>query len=388
MGNLVYRSRHDGLINKVFWKNDRIVRVNFIPKYHNVSDYLNSRYDDSKSYRETIRRIKIGIEEKPRCPTCGKPLIFVGKQKKMFTKYCCDSCRARNKETHRLASETYFKKTGYTHNSRNPESQERIKKTCQERYGANSVVESYKGKEGRIKSFGKTSYFQTNKFKEKMSEIWHSDEFKDKIVEGFIKKYGVEWYVQTDEYKQLMNSKWESDKWKLKYKENMINGMIKKYGVDSFPKTEEYKKIKHKILAKKYLTMKKNNSFNISKPEEELFLYIKEKFPSVERQYKDEKRYPYCCDFYIPELDLFLELNGTWTHGKHPYDSTSLEDKLKLEQWKEKSKEHPYYLNAIKTWTVRDVEKRNTAKKNNLNFKEVWSLDEGKEFIDDLYEKK
>lgn len=33
---------------------------------------------------------------------------------------------------------------------------------------------------------------------------------------------------------------------------------------------------------------------------------------------------------------------------------------------------------AITIWTIKDVEKRNCAKEHKLNFKEVWSLDEGK----------
>lgn len=49
---------------------------------------------------------------------------------------------------------------------------------------------------------------------------------------------------------------------------------------------------------------------------------------------------------------------------------------------------YKYYLNAIKIWTIKDVEKRNCAKEHNLNFKEVWSLQEGKEFINDLYTKR
>ena len=119
-----------------------------------------------------------------------------------------------------------------------------------------------------------------------------------------------------------------------------------------------------------------------------MYVYINSKFPSVIRQNKDKERYPWQCDFYIPELDYFIELNGTWTHGKHPYNPNS-EDKALLEKMQAKALSgHKYYLNAIKTWTIYDVNKRETAKRNNLNFKEVWSLQEGKEFIDDLYEKR
>ena len=37
--------------------------------------------------------------------------------------------------------------------------------------------------------------------------------------------------------------------------------------------------------------------------------------------------------------------------------------------------------NAINTWTVRDVNKRNIAKKNNLNYIEFWNLNDVHEFL-------
>lgn len=58
-----YISRHDSLINKVFWNRNRVIRVNFISKHPNISEYLLNRYQDSYSYRETIQRIKLGIEK-------------------------------------------------------------------------------------------------------------------------------------------------------------------------------------------------------------------------------------------------------------------------------------------------------------------------------------
>ena len=47
----------------------------------------------------------------------------------------------------------------------------------------------------------------------------------------------------------------------------------------------------------------------------------------------------------------------------------------KLEVLKEKSKISVFYKTAINVWTVRDVEKRETAKKNNLNYLEIFSID-------------
>lgn len=64
-------------------------------------------------------------------------------------------------------------------------------------------------------------------------------------------------------------------------------------------------------LTKDYITRKKNNSFNKSKVEEDLYtqLLIENKDKTIYRQYKDD-RYPYYCDFYILEDDLFIELNN------------------------------------------------------------------------------
>ena len=36
----IYRSRHDSLINKVFWNGNRVIRVNFISKHPNILEYL------------------------------------------------------------------------------------------------------------------------------------------------------------------------------------------------------------------------------------------------------------------------------------------------------------------------------------------------------------
>ena len=89
------------------------------------------------------------------------------------------------------------------------------------------------------------------------------------------------------------------------------------------------------------------------------------------RQYSSEK-YPFNCDFYVKLHDLYIEFNGSWTHGTHLYDSTSEEDQALAAEWK--SKNSKYYDNALHTWTVRDVNKRCIAKQNNVNIREFWRI--------------
>ena len=77
------------------------------------------------------------------------------------------------------------------------------------------------------------------------------------------------------------------------------------------------------------------------------------------------------CDFYLPKYDLFIEIQGSWTHGGHPFDKNNNDDIKILHKWI--SKNTKYYDNAIEVWTKRDVEKRQIAQINNLNFVEIFS---------------
>ena len=127
-------------------------------------------------------------------------------------------------------------------------------------------------------------------------------------------------------------------------------------------------------LKKEYDTKKKNNSFNTSSYEKAFLENLKKDNvgKTILTQYKDKKRYPYYCDFYIVEDDLFIELNAHWTHGGKPYDPNDAECQEKLKLWEEKSKQSEFYKVAIETWTKRDVEKLQCALKNRLNYKTIY----------------
>lgn len=144
--------------------------------------------------------------------------------------------------------------------------------------------------------------------------------------------------------------------------------MINKYGVSN-PSQNAL------IQNKKYVTMKNNHSYNISKKEEIIYNYLVNKFGSnnIIRQYKS-KEYPFNCDFYIKSLDLYIEYNGHFTHGKEPFDKNNIEHLRILNKWKQKNT--GYYQSAIETWTIKDVQKFKTFQKHNLNYKIFYTVDE------------
>ena len=398
-------------------------------KYNkDIYEYLINRYDDSDSLKETLFRIYNGIEEHPKCPTCGKPLVFKG----MFFKFCSNICAQSSNEIKQKIKQTCLKKYGVDNYNKTKESKEKIKQTCLEKYGVEyfwqsdeckekikqTCLEKYgvdsplkskkirnKGKQTCLKKYGVDNPAKLEENKEKVKQTClkkygtisttQCKEIRDKIKQTCLEKYGVDNPAKLEENKEKVKQTCLKKYGGLapicdpNIKNQIKQTCLEKYGVDNYGKSLKHKINMSTIMSSdemqehRYNVMTKNHSFNTSKPEEELYLYIKEKFPSVKRQYKDKLRYPYNCDFYIPELDYFIELQGYYTHNTHPYNPNSISDQVLVERYKER---YGPKCQAITIWTLKDPEKRDCAKRNHLNFKEIWNLEEGKKFIDSLFE--
>ena len=173
-----------------------------------------------------------------------------------------------------------------------------------------------------------------------------------------------------------------SDKnFKINIENKRIKTNLQKYGVKYFILSNEYKKyyndktwLNNKIN-KELTTKKKNTTYNKSKEEDLIYHELNNKFGDVKRQYKS-KQYPYPCDFYIPSKKLYIEYQGFWTHGKEPFNNNDINHIKLLNEWKEKSINKPQYKRAYITWSEKDVNKRKTAKDNNLNWIEFFSKEE------------
>ena len=397
-------------------------------KYNkDIYEYLINRYDDSDSLKETLFRIYNGIEEHPKCPTCGKPLVFKG----IFFKFCSNICAQSSDEIKQKIKQTCLEKYGVDNYNKTKESKEKIKQTCLEKYGVEyfwqsdeckenikqTCLEKYgvdsplksekirnKGKKTCLEKYGVDNPAKLEENKEKVKQTClkkygtisttQCKEIRDKIKQSCLEKYGVDNPAKLEENKEKVKQTCLKKYGGLapicdpNIKNQIKQTCLEKYGVDNYGKSLKHKINMSTIMSSdemqehRYNVMTKNHSFNTSKPEEELYLYIKEKFPSVKRQYKDKLRYPYNCDFYIPELDYFIELQGYYTHNTHPYNPNSISDQVLVERYKER---YGPKCQAITIWTIKDPEKRDCAKRNHLNFKEVWDLYEGKEFIDYIY---
>lgn len=140
--------------------------------------------------------------------------------------------------------------------------------------------------------------------------------------------------------------------------------MKKRYGVINYTTHPDF-------LKKARLSLDKHHTWTVSKAEDQIHQLLVQKFLNVKRQYRSEK-YPFNCDFYIPEKDLYIEYQGTWLHGSKPYDSKDKDCIQLISEWKNKNT--VYYMHAIEVYTLRDTVKRQTAKENNLNWIEFFDI--------------
>lgn len=220
-----------------------------------------------------------------------------------------------------------------------------------------------------------------------------STEYRDAVAGGFESKYGTgirNAFQIPDVIADLKERAGEIDKQKKATR-------LKHFGCETFNNTDQAQRTKidrygsiwntAKIAetklqrhgsagwnnsAKRVETQRQNGTLNTSSAEDCAYEILKFfKFPDVVRQYKSDS-YPFCCDFYSPSADTYIEYLGSWTHGGHPYDPSSDSDEEVVQKWKAGGTE--YYANALETWTVRDVLKRQTAASNKLNYIELWNI--------------
>ena len=266
-----------------------------------------------------------------------------------------DKIQEHSKETclKKYGSEYYTQSDEYK--DRIPELLNKAKQTKKERYGNENYSNMEKSKKTKLERYGDPNYSNAEKRKQTCLE-----------------RYGFDSYSKTEDFKEMLKERKDEITLKIKQHFNTV------YGVDSYLSTEEF-------LVKRDITKKKNHTFNSSLPENRLYESLYTIFKDdVKRQYKDRVRYPFNCDFYIKSLDLFIELNFSWTHGGHPFDVNNKEDIETLNKWKSNNKN--YEENAIYTWTDLDVRKLNTFKLNNLNYVILYNEEEMEDLLKILLE--
>lgn len=307
----------------------------------NIIEYLNTQFID-KSGMDIIDKLLCILNDTndvPRCPICGKPCKRDGYK---YHKSCGNS-----KCIYGLKMQSMIKKYGVANPFQLESVKEKIKKTNIERYGVDNPAKSQKVRD-KIKA--------TNLEKYGTEYVMSNDSIKEKVRQTCIKKYGVD-NVKKSEL----------------IKKHTIEHNLEKYGV-------EYPTQLQSTIDKIHESKTKHKTHTCSKEEDKVYELLKTMYNDIRRQYKSEE-YPFACDFYIADNDLYIECNFHWTHGKHCFDKNNPDDIKKLNLWKKRAEEKDYYISAIDVWTNRDIMKREVAEKHGLNYLEFFSFSELKNYF-------
>lgn len=274
---------------------------------------------------------------------------------------------------------TNLRRYGYTHAMKSPSMRKRLsqvmkknapmiavksRKTCFEKYGVEyygQTAEARKAQSERMHGNLDVFLAKTRATMQKRYGVnysWESAALRGKAQATMRERYGSTCYVQSDEYKERLDS--------IMDKVRQTN--MSRYGAPVYTQSDAYKQKVDDIQSRIIATKRQNGVLNTSTVEKHV-----KGFDDFESQYNNDSRYPYLCDFYDKERDLFIEVNASWTHGYHWYDVEN--DANTLKKWKAKSKKSDYYANALEVFTKRDVEKRECARKNNLNYVTLWDSD-------------
>ena len=323
-----------------------IINLSFPPEFKWTQKLYHYFHDDLE--------LNLGL-----CPVCGKRCNFESFGYG-YKKHCSRICLGKDEEVKNHREETNLKLYGGV--------------------GFASKQLSNKQKETMLEIYGVDNYFKTNEHKIYIST--HKNELNKIKEETYLYRYGVKWGSQSERFRKNIRITWDNKT------QNEIDEITKKHRDNFNNKTEDEKqKLKEKRInywnnlskeehkkriIKIFNTKRKNKTLTSSKIEKDIIIWLKENNINFKYQYYSNL-YPYRCDFYFPDYNLYIEIQGHWTHGKHPFDETNINDINKLNKWFEKSKKSKFYKQAINIWTCRDVKKRKTAELNNLNYLEIFS---------------
>lgn len=353
-------------------------------------------------------------EQEGKCVICGKPTRF---RNFVYSTCCSQSCRNtwinqnRSEEKRQEISkkisnahktedvlsktkQTNIERYGVPYTTQNSDVQEKRRQTCQEKYSTDysfqaecvkekirqSIYDHY-GEDGLGAAEVRQKTIATCQERYGTNNGGASQQAQEKIKKTTLEHYGVEASFQANEVKDKIKKTCQ-EKYGVDYanqaevvKTKIVKTTLDRYGVRcQYQRSDLRAKLADTaVIAKKYETKRKNGTFNTSKPEDRCYELLQSIFPNAIHHYTSDV-YPFECDMYIPELDLYIECNFFWTHGGHFFDINNQADIDKLNEWK--SKGTKFFDIAIKVWSYYDVQKLETAQKNDLNYLVCWSEEE------------
>jgi len=296
-----------------------------------LTTHLRYHHNKKEYYEKWLKE-----ENEEFCAYCGKELQYDGLYPR--AKYCNQKCmsnsivikqKIKNTKLERYGDESYhnMEKSKQTklerYGNEHYFNRKKSKQTKLERYGDENYSNTKKSKQTKLERYGDEGYHniekmkQTNLDKHGVEYSFIRDEFKELAKQTCLTNYGVEYPSQSNEIqekiKQTKLEKYGDETYHNK--EQMKQTCLKKYGVEHPNQIQEQynKGLKTRLLLHKY----KDTNLTYQGTYELDFLNIYSDKIDIENALSikyivNNKNKVYHPDFYIPSLNLIVEIKSTW----------------------------------------------------------------------------
>ena len=417
---------YDKLLIDIFFK-DGIYRTWLLKKviknnnrYYNVIHYLENRFSDYRGdLKESLYRIKDGVEKRPVCVVCGKDVKFkVSQGNTCYSRVCSISCR-----------------------NKDPKYQAKSMKTRIARYGEGNATNRMKAAETCMKIYGVPNWGQSQDRKER--NIYNPLVDRTKILNEMIMSFKRPLIIHKHYDSIILNVVYDIEKGVIDYKKysklisplnlskyrNVIYYIWQRYDyfeslrvslhrmarhIEETPtckicgkplnmnlselsnskiygsycsvscEMQDYE-VRNKIFESRRANMKKCQGRFLTRPEFEFYELLLNRFSDDDILIQQNTpEYPFHCDFIVETATgrKYIEIQYFRGHGPHPYDPNNKDDQAILKELI--ASDNDFDKIQINTWTVSDVNKRNFAKKNGLTLIEVYPCDDMHKIVEKL----
>ena len=220
---------------------------------------------------------------------------------------------------------TNLENMGVENPQQNSGIKEKTKKTNQKKYGVDNPFQMRdRVQQGMLKKHGHKSPLQAPKIKAKQQATniekygfptpSKNIQIVEKIINTNLERYGVLAPSQNKKIKEKtfntnFNRYGVTNPAKLEHiKEKARQTCLNKYGVEYTQQVQEFRD-------KGYKTSKINGSFESSDEEDTFGDYLRTLDPTI-KQHVEHPELGHIIDFYMPKMDIWVQYDGTYWHGK------------------------------------------------------------------------
>jgi hypothetical protein len=335
---------------------------NYPEEYQYIIDYCISNNIFDIPFREkvylSVNNIKSVVCKNP---NCSKRVNFKNSTIGYYT-YCSKKCMGSDPEINNKKEKTSISKYGVPKPQKLDSVKDKIIKTNQERYGANSAMclspTQEKSKKTLLKNWGVDNPSMSPEILVKRIESFKLSDYKENYKKTSLERYGVEhpWMNKDihsktidnfySDYRERINTKINSDFTFIRFEKNISTSLVFKCHKCS----NEFNILTYQF----YFRINNGTSIctncfpisqNASIKQIEIYDFIKENYNGD--IVIDDKLHisPYEIDIYLPDIRIGFEFNGLYWHS-------------------EKFKDDKYHLKKIEV-----------AKENNINLYTIWEDD-------------